>query len=129
MVLGTHTTGRPLRQRSWEIWRLPSPPIDQVVRAVALVFLALVVPGDVAKGIAAVGRPEDGAAQVGDAADLGWPEGDDAVGRQQPFIPPLDPVGLPSPPVGRQHHGPDDGVQARRVAAAGGDGDAHVTSS
>ena len=54
MVLGTQTTGRPFRQSSWEICRLPSPPIDdqrveaaglerrdQVVRAVGLVLLAL----------------------------------------------------------------------------------------
>ena len=49
MVLGTQTTGSPLRQRSCAICRLPSPPIDdqrveparlerghEVVRAVAL---------------------------------------------------------------------------------------------
>jgi hypothetical protein len=28
IVLGTQTTGRPLHQSWWEIWRLPSPPIE-----------------------------------------------------------------------------------------------------
>ncbi len=63
MVLGTPTTGRPLRQRSWEIWRLPSPPMrpsasnplpgsgHQIVRAVDLVLAPLVVLHDIAKGL------------------------------------------------------------------------------
>ena len=83
IVLGTQTTGRPLRQSSCEICRLPSPPIEtSASKPLAwkaatrssershLVFLALSVAHDVAEGIAAIGGPQDGAAEVGDAADL-----------------------------------------------------------
>ena len=99
-----------------------------MVRAVPLVLLALLVPHDVAEGVAAVGGAENGAAEVSDPADFRGTERDDAVEGKQAFVAALNPVRLPSPTVRRQYHGADDSVQAGGISAAGRDGDAHVSS-
>jgi len=77
------------------------------------------------EGIAAVGGAEDGAAEMGDAPHLGRPEGNDFIVTQQAVEPAPDADALP-PAVDRGEHGSsDDGVETRRVAAAGGDRDLH----
>ena len=53
------------------------------------------------------------------------PSGTTPLKREQALVAPLDAVALPATVVGGQHHRADDRVEARGVAAAGGDGDAH----
>src|SRR5690606_13128762 len=109
--------------------RLESARVEgaaQVVGAVVLVFRALFVEADVAKRVAPVGGAEDGAAQVGDAADLVGPELHDALEAQQALEPALDPVGAPPALVRREHHRANHGIEAGGVAPAGGYGYAHL---
>jgi hypothetical protein len=101
---------------------------DQIVRAIDLRFVPVVIPGDVAKGIPAVGGTEDGTAQVGDAADLGRTQRDHAVEGEQPLVAPLDAVAAPAAGVGREHHRADDGVQSWSVTSARGYRDTHRRS-
>ena len=109
MVFGTQTTGRPLHQSWWEICRLPSPPMETSAskplawnaatrsseRSISNSWPS-VVPDDVAEGIAAVGGAEDGAAEVGDPADLRGAQRHDAVEGEQSLVAPLDPVAPPA---------------------------------
>ena len=57
------------------------------------------------------------------------PERNDAVEAEEAFVAALDAVDLPAAVVRGEHHGADDGVEAGGVAAAGGDGNAHVSPS
>ena len=102
-ILGTTYRGNPFRyitrnEQGVEVERDRSD--DLVAAFQASGFDALLVAGDVSKRIAAVGCPQDGPAQVGDPADLGGTERHDAIEREQSFVPALDPVRLPSSPVG-----------------------------
>ena len=139
MVLGTPTTGRPFCQRSCAMRRLPSPPIDTsasnpLARKAAIRSsersTSAVEPSACGRGpaerVAAVGGAEDGAAEVGDAADGGGIQRHDPVVAEQAAEPAPDAVALPAALVRGEHHGPDDGVEPGGVAAAGGDGDAHA---
>src|SRR3989441_9502294 len=73
--------------------------------------------------IAAVGRAEDGTAEVGDAADGAGVERHDAVLVQQAVVAAPDADTLPAAVDRGEHSAPDHRVQPRGVAAAGGDGD------
>ena len=97
----------------------------QIVRPVDLHLVAVLVPADVAEGIAAVGGAEDGAAQVGDAANFGRAQRNDAVEGEQALVASLDAVGPPATMMGGQHDGADDRVEARCVAPTGGDRNPH----
>src|SRR5574341_149717 len=82
-----------------------------------------------AEGVAAVGGAEDSAAEMGDAADFAGAEGDDFVAAEQAVEAAPDAGHLPSPVHGGEDGPADDGVEARRIPAAGGDGDLHRRSS
>ena len=63
---------------------------------------------------------------MGDAADLVGGEGHDTVLPEEAAVTAPDAVGLPATGVCGKHDGPDDGVKAGGVAAAGSDGYAHL---
>ena len=142
IVLGTQTTGSPFLARSHAICMLPSPPMamsasNPLARNAAISSSErsistprpVGVGDDVAEWIAPVGGAEDGAAEVGDAADVLGAEAHHTVEGEQSFVAALDPVDLPAPVVGGQHHRADDGIESGGVAAAGVDGDTHACGS
>jgi hypothetical protein len=65
---------------------------NQVVGAVDLVLLAVGVSLNVPKGITAVGSAENGAAQMGDAADLGQPERNHSIEADQTLVSALNAI-------------------------------------
>src|SRR5207253_2117496 len=73
--------------------------------------------------ITAVGRAEDGAAEVGDAPHRVGVEGDDPVLAQEPGIAAAHAQALPAPVYGGEHRSADHGVQTGGVAAPRRDGD------
>ena len=138
MVLGTPTTGSPFFQQvvrdlqaavaadgDQRVEAAGAERRDQVVGAVHLGRGPSGCGVGPAERIAPVGGAEDGAAEMGDAADVRRGERHDAVVAEQAAVAALDAVALPAALVGGEHHGPDDGVESRGVAAAGGDGDTH----
>src|SRR5205085_2297944 len=98
---------------------------DQVVGAIDLAISTLGVPADVAKGIPPVGGAENGTAKVGNAAHLGRAQGHDTIEAEQTLVAALNPVGLPSAVMRREHYGANDRVQPGGVTASGRDGNAH----
>jgi hypothetical protein len=74
-----------------------------------------------------VHRAQDRAAQVGDAADLVTRQIDEPRPRwlEEAVVAALDPGDLPPAAKGRERDGANDGVEPRRVAAAGVDEDVH----
>ena len=78
--------------------------------------------------IAAVGGAEDGAAEVGDAADFGRTERDELLLPEEAVVAFADADAFPAAVHGREDGPADDGVEPRRVAAAGRDGDLHVSA-
>ena len=110
--------------------QLPAAEVLQdLIRAVHFPQGAVGHPDGEVQGVALVCGAKDGAAQVGDAphplpgelehAPLGV-----ALGEQDAVVALVDPVDLPAQVGGRDDRGPDDGVEARRVAAPCADGDA-----
>ncbi len=105
---------------------------QDLVGPVALDDAAVRQDGGIAQGVADAGRPEDRAAQVGDVAhDVGGQADDAAVaevtGFEKAVVALANAVGLPPEPVGGCDHGADHGIETRRVASSGVDGDAAET--
>ena len=96
IVFGTQTTGSPYPELVGDLEAAVAADGDegveaaglegghQIVRPVDLHLVAVLVPADAAEGIAAVGGAEDGAAQVGDAADFGRPSGTTPLKESRP---------------------------------------------
>ena len=136
IVLGTPTRRSPASCRRLAIVIEPSPPtviegVDAVGREQADELLGAVDLGPRAVGllhrvgarVAAVGRADDRAALVDDAAHRLARQPDDAalrvqLGRQQAVEAVADADDVPAPVAGRERGGADDGVQARGVTAA-----------
>src|SRR5437016_5280288 len=75
--------------------------------------------------ITTIRRAENRAAEVRDPANLvGAQRHELALAQQAPESPP-DSDAFPTAMDGAQHDGPDDGIQPRRVTAAGGDPNSH----
>jgi hypothetical protein len=101
----------------------------QLVGAVDVDVAAVGLAHRVVERAAAVGRAEDGAAQVGDAAHRLGGERDDLVLAEEARVAALDAEHVPAARVGGEDGGADDGVQPGGVAAAGGESDAHRMGS
>jgi hypothetical protein len=134
MVLGTQTSGRPRRWNSWAMASVPSPPMTISASRPRRRNVSThssdrshVCPqcGRAGEGIPAIGRAEDGAAAAQQSRHVGGLQRPPARGFQQPREPVLDPDRLGAVRGRAFHHGPDDGVQSRSVAAAGENPDAH----
>src|SRR5262249_48628150 len=98
---------------------------DDLARAIDFLERAVRLPNGNAERVAAVGRAKDGPAEVTDSTD-GIPiERDDVVFAEEAVIPSTDAEHLPAPAERRQDGTPDDRVEPRRIAATGGDRDAH----
>ena len=65
------------------------------------------------------------AAEMRDAADRIGTQAHDAVEGEQPLVPALDPVRLPPPGVGREHHRSYHRVEPWGVSPAGGQRNPH----
>lgn len=78
------------------------------------------------EGISSIRRSEDGSSQVRDSANRLASEGNDFVFAEQARVAPLDAEDVPAAVDGREHGGPNDGVESGRVSAPGRDGNAHV---
>ena len=76
-----------------------------------------------AEGIAAIGGPQDGAAEMGDAAHRVRVERDDTILPEQPAVTASDADAFPAAMERSEDGAADDGIEAGRIAAAGGDGD------
>jgi hypothetical protein len=72
-----------------------------------------------------VGGAQNGSAQVGDALHLAGAQAQDTFIFQEAVEPPADAIGLPAALIGGKDNGPDDGIEAGGVTAAGRDGYAH----
>ena len=132
----------PLSQSSLAIVSEPSPPIEMSASIPRLRAFSIssserssstVVPSGklarIAERVAAVGRAQNRAAQVGDAADGLARERDDFVFAHQPGESALDPEHVPAAVDRGEHGGADDGIESGRVAAARGDRDSHAARS
>src|SRR2546426_8454568 len=99
---------------------------NQLVGPIVLDSRAVGALSPPAKRVAAVGRAEDRAAQVGDAADGVGVEQHDAVLIEQPVVAAPDADAFPAAVDRGEHRPADHGVQPRGVAAAGGDRDSQL---
>ena len=100
---------------------------QQLVGAVDLEPRSVALLDGVRRGVALVRRPDDRAAQMGDATNALPAQIDQSVaavvlGEQQPVETVADADDVPAPIAGGERHGTDDGVEPGRVTAAGTDG-------
>ena len=141
MVLGTPITRRPCWCRWLPIRSEPSPPtvisasmpcvtepLHELVGEIDLLPAPVGLLDRVARRVAPVGRAEDRATEMGDPAHGLTVELDQTtVGILLRVHDPVEAVAdahdLPSAVACRDGGGPDDGVETRRVAAAGADCD------
>ena len=141
MVFGTHTTRIPFfasfsrdRQRSVAADRdeRVDPEVagvlEQLVGPVHLDEAPVGLPHRIGERIPAIRRAQDRAAEMPDAAHLVPRERNHLVVAEQPRVPPLDPEHVPAAIDRGEHGGTDDGVEPRRVAAAGGYRDPHAST-
>src|SRR5258705_5229217 len=77
------------------------------------------------EGVAAIRRAEDRAAEVGDAANFVRAQGHQLRFTEQAAEPPSDPYAFPATMHRAEDNGADNGIEARRVTAAGGDRNSH----
>ena len=68
--------------------------------------------------------PQDGSAEVGDAADRAAVEADDSVVLEEAVITVIDAHDFPAELLSGEHDGSDDGIEAGGVSATGVYGDA-----
>src|SRR6267143_1515048 len=99
--------------------------IEELLRAVALFPRAVGTLHSPFERIAPARGPENGAAEVGDAADFVRTERNEIRLAEQTAKATLDSEALPTAVDRGQNGRPDNGVEPRRVAAAGGDGNSH----
>jgi hypothetical protein len=102
---------------------------EQLLGAIDLLPRPVGLLRGVGRGIAAVRRAEDGAAEVRDPPDRVAGQFDDApigvvLGEHQPVEPVADPDDVTAPVARCERHRPDDRVETRRVTAPGADADA-----
>ena len=87
--------------------------VEQLVGAVDLEVAPVVLEHRIGERIAAVGRAQDGAAQVGDAAHAVARHRHHLVLAQQSHVAALDAQHVPAAVEGREYRGTNDGVEAR----------------
>ena len=100
--------------------------LHELIRAIHILPRPIGLQHRIRERAATIRRFDDRAALIGDPPHAVLGERDDLVLAKEPGVAALNAKHIPAAGTGRKHRSPNDGVESRGVAAAGGNRNPHV---